>query len=93
MKIELEMKLKEEEDQDAKARLMTVGNAVKDQERHEVLFSPDCSSLYSCVRPEASYEYDYEINNIKFAEEKGEEFMCINAKSKLFGNKYIKKIS
>ena len=90
MKIELEMKLKEEEDQDAKARLMTVGNAVKDHERHEVLFSPDCSSLYSCVRQEASYEYDYEINNIKFGEEKEEEYMYIRADSKILGDKYVR---
>ena len=90
MKIELEMKIKEEEDEDAEARLMTVGTAVKDIERHEVLFSPDCSSLYSCVRLEASYEYDYEINNIKFGQEKEEEYMYIRADSKILGDKYIR---
>ena len=92
MKIEQEFKIIDDDEEEtvSEKNLVSVDSTVKDKEKHEVLFSPECSSLYSSSRPEASYEYDYEINNIKFAEEKGEEFMCINANSKLFGNKYNK---
>ena len=92
MKIEQEFKIKEDDEEETvnEKRIASVDSTVKDIEKHEVLFSPECSSLYSSSRPEAKYEFDYEINNIKFAEEKGEEYMCINANSKLFGNKYIK---
>ena len=91
MKIELELKIKEdEENDDVDNALTTMVTTVKDKEKHEVLFSPDCSSLYSCVRPEASYEYDYEINGIKFGEEKEEQCMYIKANSKLLGDKYAR---
>jgi phosphatidylinositol-3,4,5-trisphosphate 3-phosphatase/dual-specificity protein phosphatase PTEN len=91
MKIELELKIKEdEENDDADNALTTMVTTVKDKEKHEVLFSPDCSSLYSCVRPEASYVYDYEINGIKFGEEKEDKYMYIKANSKLLGDKYAR---
>ena len=91
MKIELELKIKEdEENDDADNALTTMVTTVKDKEKHEVLFSPDCSSLYSCVRPEASYVYDYEINGIKFGEEKEDKYMYIKANSKLLGDKYTR---
>ena len=92
MKLEEEFKIIEDIEVGSLSEktLVSVSSKIRDKEKHEVLFSPECSSLYSSIRPEASYKYDYEINNIKFAEEKGEEYMCINAKSKLFGNKYIK---
>ena len=90
MKIELELKIKEEGESDDVDKLTTMVTTLKDKEKHEVLFSPDCSSLYSCVRPEASYEYDYEINGIKFGEEKEEHYMYIKANSKLLGDKYAR---
>ena len=91
MKIELELKIKEdEENDDVDNALTTMVTTVKDKEKHEVLFSPDCSSLYSCVRPEASYVYDYEINGIKFGEEKEDKYMYIKANSKLLGDKYTR---
>jgi phosphatidylinositol-3,4,5-trisphosphate 3-phosphatase/dual-specificity protein phosphatase PTEN len=91
MKIELELKIKEdEENDDADNALTTMVTTVKDKEKHGVLFSPDCSSLYSCVRPEASYVYDYEINGIKFGEEKEDKYMYIKANSKLLGDKYAR---
>jgi hypothetical protein len=44
-------------------------------ERHEVLFSPETSQQYSSNRPEAIFSYDYEINNLRFGEEKEREHM------------------
>ena len=92
MNIELQLKIKEDDDNDkdfdnAKT---TMVSTLKDREKHEVLFSPECSSLYSSTRLEAKYEYDYEINTVKFGEEKDEEYMYIRAKTKLLGDKYIK---
>ena len=86
MKIELELKINEENDNDN----TNLKNKLADKDKHEVLFSPECSSLYSSTRNEASYEYDYEINQIRFGEEKEEEYMYIKTTSKILGDKYIK---
>ncbi len=59
-------------------------------EKHEVLFSEESSSLYSSTRPEASYEFDYEINSIRFGEEKNHEYMYRLEPNKLMGDKYVK---
>ena len=61
-----------------------------DQYKHKVLFSEESSSLYSSNRPEASYVYDYEVNNVKFAEEDDEECLYIKKSSSLLGVKYEK---
>ena len=92
MNIELQLKIKEDDDNDNDFdnAQTTMVSKLKDKEKHEVLFSPECSSLYSSTRPEAKYEYDYEINEVKFGEEKDEEYMYIRAKTKLLGDKYIK---
>ena len=89
MKIELEMKINEEEENNDVAS-QSLMNSIKDKDKHEVLFSPESSQLYSAVRPEANYEYDYEINQIRFGEEKEKEFMYIKTSSKVIGDKYIK---
>ena len=89
MKIELEMKINEEEENNDVAS-QSLMNSLKDKDKHEVLFSPESSQLYSAVRPEANFEYDYEINQIRFGEEKEEEFMYIKTSSKVVGDKYIK---
>ena len=90
MKIELELKIKEDEEEvDPDNSLVTIMTTVKDKERHEVLFSSESSSLYSCVRTEACYEYDYEINQIRFGEENDEEFMYINRTTKIRGDRYF----
>ena len=57
--------------------------------KHEILFSDECSSLYSSSRPEAKYEFDYEINSVHFGEEKGVEYMLYKEDNKLL-DKYIK---
>ena len=90
MKIELEMKIKEVEEEESDISNGSLLNVIKDKEKHEVLFSPESSTLYSAVRPEASYEYDYEVNQIRFGEEKEEEFMYAKVSSKIVGDKYIK---
>ena len=59
-------------------------------EKHEVLFSEESSSLYSSTSPEASYEFDYEINSIRFGEEKNHEYMYRLEPNKLMGDKYVK---
>ena len=61
-----------------------------EQDKYKVLFSEESSSLYSSNRPEASYEYDYEVNNVKFAEEDDEECLYIKKSSSLLGVKYEK---
>ena len=94
MKIELEMKMNEEEVEELEENNDVPGsflmNTIKDNEKHQVLFSPESSQLYSAIRPEASYEYDYEINQIRFGKEKGQEFMYIKTTSKLVGDKFIR---
>ena len=89
MKIELETKINEE-DEDNDLSNQTLMNTLKDKDKHEVLFSPESSQLYSAIRPEASYEYDYEVNNIRFGEEKEQEYMYIKTSSQIVGDKYIK---
>ena len=92
MKIELELKIKEEDEEEkeidnTKTTFLAKSNT---QERHEVLFSPESSSLYCATRKEANYEFDYEINLIRFGEEKKIEYMYIKTSSKILGDKYIK---
>ena len=58
MKIELEMKINEEEENNDVPSQYLI-NTLKDNDKHEVLFSAESSQLYSAVRPEANYEYDY----------------------------------
>ena len=89
MNIELEMKIDEDENEvpDSKTKLM---EALTSGDRHEVLFSPETSHLYSSTRPEASYSYDYEVNDIRFGEENEREYMYIKTTNKLLGDKYVK---
>ena len=94
MKIELELKIKEDEEEekdnenlDLSALSALYNNS---HEKHEVLFSPESSTLYSSTRFEANYEYDYEINLIRFGEEKEQEYMYIKTNSKTVGDKYLK---
>ena len=89
MNIELEMKIQDEPDDNIDSTTSLV-NKITYVERHEVLFSPETSNLYSSTRPEASYSYDYEINNIRFGEEQEHEYMYIKTTNKLLGDKYVK---
>ena len=77
MKIEMELKIKgeEEEDKDKDDSNSSFISTSSDQEKHEVLFSSETSSLYSSTRMEAKYKYDYEINAIKFGEENDTEYI------------------
>ena len=88
MKIELELKIKDEDNNDNQ-NINSISSLIN-QEKHEVLFSSESSSLYSSTRQEASFEFDYEINLIRFGEEKEEEYMYIKTHSKILGDKYIK---
>ena len=92
MKIELEMKIKspEEQDNDSDNAESSFMSTLTNTDKHEVLFSPESSSLYSSTRMEASYIYDYEVNLIHFGEEKEKEYMYIKTTSKILGDKYIK---
>ena len=91
MKIELELKIKDEnEEKDTESSNMSFMSALTNQDKHEVLFSPESSSLYSSTRPEAKYEYDYEVNLIRFGEENEQEYIYIKTSSKLLGDKYSK---
>ena len=91
MKIELEVKMKEnEEDYEVENMNLSTHKALSEIEQHKVLFSEESSSLYSSTRPEASYDYDYEVNNVRFAEEDDEEYLYIKKKSNLLGVKYEK---
>ena len=89
MKIELEMKIDDEEE-DNDISNQSLMNSLKDKDKHEVLFSSESSQLYSAVRPEASYEYDYEVNQIHFGEEKHEEYMYVKISSRVVVDKYQK---
>ena len=82
--MESEMRIKEMEKNDLSK--LKDGEAPK---KHEILFSDECSSLYSSSRPEAKYEFDYEINSVRFGEEKGVEYMLYKEDNKLL-DKYIK---
>ena len=91
MKIEMELKIKDKDEEDNDNDNLNSNFAKSNnEEKHEVLFSPESSSLYSSTRIEASYDYDYEVNLIRFGEEKEEEFMYIQANSKVLGDKYVK---
>ena len=92
MNIELEMKIQEEPEEEnniitTKSALM---KRISNVERHEVLFSPETSHLYSSTRPEAIFSYDYEINDIRFGEEKEREHMYIKITNGLLGDKFVK---
>ena len=50
-------------------------NKIERHEKHEVLFSEESSQLYSSTRKEASWKFDYEINSIRFGEEKDKEYV------------------
>ena len=58
------------------------------KDKQQDLFSSESSKLYSSKRPEAKYEFDYEINSVVFKEEKGKEIMYMKSTSKLLGDKY-----
>ena len=91
MKIELELKIKDEnEEKDIDSSNMSFMSALTNKDKHEVLFSPESSSLYSSTRSEAKYEYDYEVNLIRFGEENEQEYIYIKTSSKLLGDKYTK---
>ena len=85
MNIEFKMKINEEDKKD-NSILISLGNT----EKHEVLFSAESSSLYSSTREEAKYDFDYEINLIRFGEEKEQKYIYIKVNSKILGDKYIK---
>ena len=90
MNIELEMKIHEDEPETKiNSRTSLVGR-LSYSEKHEVLFSPETSHLYSSTRQEASFSYDYEINNIRFGEEKEQEYMYIKTTNKLLGDRFVK---
>lgn len=59
------------------------------KDKQQALFSPESSKLYASTRPEANYEFDYEINSILFKEEKGQENMYMKVKTKMFGDKLV----
>ena len=88
MKIELEMKIQDEPQEDYSSS--TLIKRASYMERHDVLFSPETSHLYSYTRPEASYSYDYEINDLRFGEEKEREYMYIRHTNSLLGDKYVR---
>ena len=91
MNIELEFKIKDkEEDFDIENMNQSSHKALAEVEQHKVLFSEESSSLYSSTRPEANYDYDYEVNNVRFGEEKDQEYLFIKKESPLLGIKYEK---
>ena len=71
MNIEFEIKIKEKDEKDNSNLMLSLGNA----EKHEVLFSAKSTSLYSSTREEDKYDFEYEINLIRFGEEKEQEYM------------------
>ena len=91
MKIELGLKIKEKEE-DYKVETMNLDShkALTEVEQHKVLFSEESSALYSSTRPEANYDYDYEVNNVRFGEENDQEYLYIKKESPLLGIKYVK---
>ena len=91
MNIELEFKIKDkEEDFDIENMNQSSHKALAEVEQHKVLFSEESSSLYSSTRKEANYDYDYEVNNVRFGEEKDHEYLFIKKESPLLGIKYEK---
>ena len=89
MNIELEMKIQDEPEDNIDSTTSLVPR-MSYVEKHGVLFSPETSHLYSLTRQEASFSYDYEINNIRFGEEQEHEYMYIKTTNKLLGDKYVK---
>ena len=84
MKIEMELKIKQgEEDKDNDDSNTSFISTSSNQEKHEVLFSSETSSLYSSTRMEAKYDYDYEINLIQLIEDNEIESLYIIQTSKL----------
>ena len=91
MKIELGLKIKEkEEDYNIETMNLDSHKALTEVEQHKVLFSEESSALYSSTRPEANYDYDYEVNNVRFGEENDQEYLYIKKESPLLGIKYVK---
>ena len=91
MKIELGLKIKEkEEDYNVETMNLDSHKALTEVEQHKVLFSEESSALYSSTRPEANYDYDYEVNNVRFGEENEQEYLYIKKESPLLGIKYVK---
>ena len=91
MKIELGLKIKEkEEDYNIETMNLDSHKALTEVEQHKVLFSEESSALYSSTRPEANYDYDYEVNNVRFGEENNQEYLYIKKESPLLGIKYVK---
>ena len=91
MKIEFELKLKENEsDYDIDVMNLSSHKALNEVEQHKVLFSEESSALYSSTRPEANYNYDYEINNVRFGEENEQEYLYLKTERHLLGVKYHK---
>ena len=81
MKIELELKIKDkEEDFEVEHMIQNTQKQLAEVEQHKVLFSEESSNLYSSTRPEAKYEFDYEVNNVRFGEEKEQEYLYIKKK-------------
>ena len=89
MNIELEMKIQDDIDDNIDNSSSVLVKRLS-TERHEVLFSEESSALYSSTRPEAHFSYDYEINNIRFGEEKERQFMYIKTESKILGDRYVR---
>ena len=91
MKIELELKIKEQEEEyNLDVMNQSSHKALAVAEQHKVLFSEESSSLYSSSRPEANYDYDYEVNNVRFGEENEQEYLYIKKENPLIGIKYEK---
>ena len=89
MKIELELKIKDkEEDFELEQMNQSSHKALSEVEQHKVLFSEESSGLYSSSRPEANYDFDYEVNNIRFGEENEHEYIYIKRENPLLGIKY-----
>ena len=92
MNIELQLKIKEEGEEEAEIDTSKSSFISKSSshEKHEVLFSEETSSLYCATRQEANYEFDYEINIIRFGEEKEREYMYLKTTSKVLGDNYLR---
>ena len=91
MNIELELKIKDqEEDFELEQMNESSHRALKEVEQHKVLFSEESSELYSSTRPEADFNYDYEVNNVRLGEDHEQEYLYVKKESPLLGIKYQK---
>ena len=92
MNIEMEYKANESEEEDYEIENINKSSqrALEEAEKHQVLFSAESSRLYSSTRPEAKYDFDYEINTVRFSDDLDEECMFIKQESRLLGIKYEK---